>query len=258
VGAEGVGCVTVVLPLAGNGAQLRNGVKVGVEVQNVLAIEALAGLYELQVDLLELAQFDHILRDAAQELVFLAKDGVDLEVGGPQQLLRVVGDGVFKVGKDEGLAGRAVAGGISDVCRARAGGQARRLLLLQGGGEVLAGGAAIGAAVEILLEGFGAPLEGLSVGGHGGQCGHNRHDRHSRHGGRAQAGPRAKGVCDPTVGREVRRRHGARDGERSGGRAPFMSAKLRGGGGGRGRWGERRQRRTGTRKARRVGARARA
>ena len=215
-----VGGGTVVLPLAGNVAQLGNGVKVGVEVQDVLAVEALAGLDKVQVALLELAHLDDIVRDAAQDLVFLAEDGVDLEVGGPQQLLCVVGDGVVEVGKDEGLAGRAIAGGISGLLQR---GRAQRRLLLQGGGEVLAGSAAIGAAVEVLLEGFGAALEGLGVGGHGGHGG--------QAGRRALAGPRAKGVCDPTVGREVRRRHGARDGERSGGRAPFMSEGVGGGGG---------------------------
>jgi hypothetical protein len=45
---------TIILPLVSDLAQLGNAVKVGVEVQNVLAVVALAGFDELKVVLLEL------------------------------------------------------------------------------------------------------------------------------------------------------------------------------------------------------------
>jgi hypothetical protein len=56
--AGGEGTPTVILPLLRNPAQLREAVELGVEVQYVLAVEALAGLDELEVRLLELPQFD--------------------------------------------------------------------------------------------------------------------------------------------------------------------------------------------------------
>jgi hypothetical protein len=53
----GVSMPTVILPLLRNLAQLRQAVELGVEVQYILAVEALAGLDELEVCLLELPEF---------------------------------------------------------------------------------------------------------------------------------------------------------------------------------------------------------
>jgi hypothetical protein len=44
---------TVILPLLSDLAQLRQAIELGVEVEYILAVEALAGLNELEVCLLE-------------------------------------------------------------------------------------------------------------------------------------------------------------------------------------------------------------
>lgn len=96
----GVDVHTIVLPFLCNSAQLGYTIKLSIEVQYVLAIEALAGLYEVQVRLLELSEFHDVVLGALElpavsiawpcgtwrmtcNLVFLSEDGVDLEMRGP-------------------------------------------------------------------------------------------------------------------------------------------------------------------------------
>lgn len=55
------GVLTIILPFLGDFAQLWDAVELSVEVQYVLAVEALAGLDKLQIGLLELADLDNMV-----------------------------------------------------------------------------------------------------------------------------------------------------------------------------------------------------
>ena len=119
---------TMVLPLLGNAVQLWDAVDVGIEVQDVLAVVALAGLDEVEVVFLEFADLDDMVLGALElcrvsvrswrgqrcgathQPMLLPEDGVDLEVRRPQLLLDVVGGGMCKIGKGQALAGGAVPG----------------------------------------------------------------------------------------------------------------------------------------------------
>jgi hypothetical protein len=57
---------TVVLPGMGNLAQLGDALELGVEVEYVLAVEALAGLDEVKVVFLELAELDDMVFGALE------------------------------------------------------------------------------------------------------------------------------------------------------------------------------------------------
>jgi hypothetical protein len=65
-GAGGVRVLTVILPFLGNFAQLGYAVKLSVEVQYILAVEALARLDELEVCLLELSDFHDMVLGALE------------------------------------------------------------------------------------------------------------------------------------------------------------------------------------------------
>ena len=124
------GSGSVILPRASNLAQLGNALKLGVQVQYVLAIEALAGFDELQIVLLQLSDLDDALfrmllqlspvsppsprnLEWAYRAVFLSEDGVHLEVSVPELRLSLVGRSQLKVGEEHILAGDAVPGGVS-------------------------------------------------------------------------------------------------------------------------------------------------
>jgi hypothetical protein len=113
----------------GNLAQLGYAVKLSVEVQYILAIEALAGLDEVQVVFLELPEFDHMVFGALElgcissaptaaltqmtyEFVLLPEGGVDLKVGRPKFLFNLVGRGVFEIGDRQAFAGGAISVGV--------------------------------------------------------------------------------------------------------------------------------------------------
>lgn len=59
---------TVILPLLSNLAQFGYPIELSIEIQNVLAVEALARLDEVQVCLLEFADFDDMVLGALELL----------------------------------------------------------------------------------------------------------------------------------------------------------------------------------------------
>lgn len=65
--------ITIVLPLLGDLAQLWNGVKLGIKVEDILAVEALAALDEVHVVPGELSQF-HDMFLGALELPCISTD----------------------------------------------------------------------------------------------------------------------------------------------------------------------------------------
>jgi len=79
-----------------------------VEVQYILAVEALTGLDVLEISLLELSDFHHMVLGALEEFMLLAKYGIDLEMRIPQRCLEFVGGGVLEIREEESLAGGAV------------------------------------------------------------------------------------------------------------------------------------------------------
>ena len=103
----------------------------GVQVQNVLAVVALAGLDEVEVVLLELAHLHHMVLgalelccvsltarpflksvgDGTHDLMLLPEDGVDLQVRGPQLLLDLVGRSMLEIAEGQRLADCAVPDG---------------------------------------------------------------------------------------------------------------------------------------------------
>lgn len=116
---------TVILPFPCNLAQLGNTVELGIQVQYVLAVEALAGLDELEIGLLELSNLHDAVLGAlelslcqrrapavvlggAYKLVLLSECGVDPQVRVPERRLESVGRGVCEVGEEEGFAGGTV------------------------------------------------------------------------------------------------------------------------------------------------------
>jgi len=122
---------TVVLPLLGDLPQLGDAVKLRVEVQDILAVEALAALDELEVVLGELADLDDMVFGIAPQLAalirqhaprysigrsvthmaqFLPVAAVDLEMGRPELRLDALGRGVLEVDGDDALARSAVPG----------------------------------------------------------------------------------------------------------------------------------------------------
>jgi hypothetical protein len=58
--------LTVILPLLGNLAQLRYGVELGIKVEDVLAVEALAAFDEVHVVPVELSQFHDMFLGALE------------------------------------------------------------------------------------------------------------------------------------------------------------------------------------------------
>lgn len=117
---------TVILPLQSNFAQFWYSVELGVKVQYILAVEALASLDEVEVSFLKLPDLHNMVFGALElclgqyrgisptprvmthQLVFLPEGGVDLEVCGPEPFFGLVSRGVFEIGEDESLAGGAV------------------------------------------------------------------------------------------------------------------------------------------------------
>ena len=58
--------LTIILPFLGDFAQLWDAVELSVEVQYILAVEALAGLNELEVCLLKLSELDNMVLGALE------------------------------------------------------------------------------------------------------------------------------------------------------------------------------------------------
>ena len=57
---------TVILPFLGNLAQLGNAMELGIKIQNVLAVEALAGLDELEIGFLKLSDLHDMVLGALE------------------------------------------------------------------------------------------------------------------------------------------------------------------------------------------------
>jgi hypothetical protein len=106
--------LTVILPFLGDLAQFRYAVELSIKVQYVLAVEALAGFYEVEIVFLVFPEFDDMVLGALElqcisvslldfvgethNLMLLPKGCVDFEVGCPKFLFDIVGRGIFEVG----------------------------------------------------------------------------------------------------------------------------------------------------------------
>lgn len=60
---------TVILPFVGDLPQFRNALELGIKIQYILTVEALARLDKLQVILLELAKFDNAFLSMLLKLI---------------------------------------------------------------------------------------------------------------------------------------------------------------------------------------------